>query len=317
MSGPDIESRRIEPIFQLQTPLLFAHRGGALEVPECTPLAFAHAISEAGADVLELDVHLTKDGEIVVWHGPELDNVRIRGESDRPAERPGDRRMIYHYNWPELEKKAWVADPDIFKEAPETMDLSQVRQTDDRCLMRLGDFLRRFPTMPLNIDIKKSFTRKIHTASGQVRSLEENVRAFYDILAEDAKTREAQIVVASFSRRIIRLFRSMNRKNFPTALSEMEIILGRQYGDMTNRAFETAYIRFLSGRRTIERVRRAGGSTFVFLTGLLFFPALDREPPAENLIFEILDRGVDGIMTDRPTPVRAIIDKWIRQRSGI
>jgi glycerophosphoryl diester phosphodiesterase len=41
------------------------------------------------------------------------------------------------------------------------------------------------------------------------------------------------------------------------------------------------------------------------------FPALDEHEPSERDIFEILDRGVDGIMTDRPKSVRDIMDRWI------
>jgi glycerophosphoryl diester phosphodiesterase len=56
---------RREPIFGLPTPLLFAHRGGVREAPESTVKGFTHAL-EARADVLELDVQLTKDGAFVV-----------------------------------------------------------------------------------------------------------------------------------------------------------------------------------------------------------------------------------------------------------
>lgn len=58
----------IDPIFGLERPVLFAHRGGAGEVPENTEEAFRHAV-ENGSDVLELDIQLTRDGEIVVWYG--------------------------------------------------------------------------------------------------------------------------------------------------------------------------------------------------------------------------------------------------------
>ena len=92
-----IEYFRKDPIFKLETPLLFAHRGGAREMPESTVKGFTHALETAKTDVLELDVQLTKDGEFVVWHGPELNNVRIECESDRPIERPRDRKKIYHF----------------------------------------------------------------------------------------------------------------------------------------------------------------------------------------------------------------------------
>jgi glycerophosphoryl diester phosphodiesterase len=50
-------------------PLLYAHRGAPLEQPENTLESFACALA-AGADVLELDVHMTRDGHIVVSHDP-------------------------------------------------------------------------------------------------------------------------------------------------------------------------------------------------------------------------------------------------------
>lgn len=51
-----------------------AHRGGALLWPENSLRAFRKAV-ELGADYLEFDVHLTKDGEPVVIHDPTLDRT--------------------------------------------------------------------------------------------------------------------------------------------------------------------------------------------------------------------------------------------------
>jgi glycerophosphoryl diester phosphodiesterase len=51
--------------------LLAAHRGGALLWPENSLLAFRNAIA-LGADFIEFDVHLSKDGEAVVIHDPTL-----------------------------------------------------------------------------------------------------------------------------------------------------------------------------------------------------------------------------------------------------
>ncbi|MBI2555390.1 MAG: glycerophosphodiester phosphodiesterase family protein [Candidatus Rokubacteria bacterium] len=54
--------------------LLAAHRGGAQLWPENSLLAFRNAIA-LGADFLEFDVHLSKDGEVVVIHDPTLDRT--------------------------------------------------------------------------------------------------------------------------------------------------------------------------------------------------------------------------------------------------
>ena len=57
-----------------------AHRGAsAANPPGNTIAAFAEAVAQ-GADWVELDVHLTADGEIVVHHDPVLADGRVLGE---------------------------------------------------------------------------------------------------------------------------------------------------------------------------------------------------------------------------------------------
>ena len=55
-------------------PLFAAHRGGALLWPENSLLAFGNALA-LRADYLELDVHLSRDGEVMVIHDPTLDRT--------------------------------------------------------------------------------------------------------------------------------------------------------------------------------------------------------------------------------------------------
>ena len=54
--------------------LIQAHRGVSAYYPENTLEAFSKAI-EIGADAIELDVHLTKDGEMVVAHDTGIERV--------------------------------------------------------------------------------------------------------------------------------------------------------------------------------------------------------------------------------------------------
>ncbi len=55
-------------------PLVIAHRGDAAAAPENTLAAFAAAI-DAGADGIELDVHPSRDGALVVHHDYYLDRT--------------------------------------------------------------------------------------------------------------------------------------------------------------------------------------------------------------------------------------------------
>src|SRR5260221_6298603 len=62
---------------------IFAHRGAWKEHPENTLAAFRRGV-ELGADALELDVHHTRDGVVVVSHDP--DGARVFGKPRRIAE---------------------------------------------------------------------------------------------------------------------------------------------------------------------------------------------------------------------------------------
>lgn len=67
----------MKPFLALPRPWLVAHRGGAGLWPENTLPAFDGAV-HLGAACLELDVRLTRDGQVVVFHDP--DTARIAGE---------------------------------------------------------------------------------------------------------------------------------------------------------------------------------------------------------------------------------------------
>ena len=53
---------------------IFAHRGASAYAPENTVEAFALAM-EQGADGIELDVQMTKDGQVVGIHDETIDRV--------------------------------------------------------------------------------------------------------------------------------------------------------------------------------------------------------------------------------------------------
>ena len=75
----------------LTRPYIVAHRGDSVNCPENTMPAFLKAIEE-GADFIELDVHETKDGVIVVTHDDGL--KRITGSSEK----------VHNLTYEELEK---------------------------------------------------------------------------------------------------------------------------------------------------------------------------------------------------------------------
>jgi glycerophosphoryl diester phosphodiesterase len=67
------------PFFASRRPLVFAHRGGSALAPENTMAAFDKGLA-LGADGLELDVRLSRDGVVVVHHDRLLDRTTsLRG----------------------------------------------------------------------------------------------------------------------------------------------------------------------------------------------------------------------------------------------
>ena len=63
MARPALDS----DFFDLPTPRVIAHRGASGQYPENTLVAF-RAAADAGAPYFELDVHMTRDGVVVVSH---------------------------------------------------------------------------------------------------------------------------------------------------------------------------------------------------------------------------------------------------------
>jgi glycerophosphoryl diester phosphodiesterase len=290
----------------IYAPLLFAHRGGVWETPESTLRGFRYALEEAGADVLELDVQLTRDGRFVVWHGPELKNVFIIGVDPDPNKRPPGRRCIYEFDWCELNGKAWVADPC-------SKDLTEVLRSPDRGLLLLKDFLEIFKPAPLNIEMKGSFKMALGGRIG----LAENVTAFRNLLMDAGY--QQNVVVASADYDIIDAFRAINNDRFPTNLSffeQVKLWVSQPKKSKKKRALETSYIKPFSGSGMIHKMRQLNWPTYVFITRFGPIKALDC-PVCERSIREILDRGVDGIMTDRPKAIREIMHQWLKQHPDI
>ncbi len=63
-------------------PQVIAHRGASGHAYESSPSAFRRAV-ELGADAVELDIHATADGTLLVHHDPEVRGVGVIGELPR------------------------------------------------------------------------------------------------------------------------------------------------------------------------------------------------------------------------------------------
>ena len=127
-------------------PLVYAHRGGAALRPENTIEAFDHGLS-FGADGLEFDVHLSKDGVVVVHHDATLE--RTTSGHGRVADHTAEElaRLDAGY-WFTAETPA--AASGVTADAGEAFSY---RGRDVR-IPTLRDLLRRYPDTGLLVELK-------------------------------------------------------------------------------------------------------------------------------------------------------------------
>lgn len=99
---PTLLHRRPGRPYLAGAPLLFAHRGGARLAPENTLFSFRRAVERWRADVLEMDVRATADGEVVVIHDPTVDRTCDGSGAVRELRWDELRRMDAGYRFRDL-----------------------------------------------------------------------------------------------------------------------------------------------------------------------------------------------------------------------
>lgn len=109
--------------FDGQAPRVLAHRGFSEGHAENTLGAFRAALA-VGADVLETDVHLSKDGQVIVAHDPDLSRVAGRAGlvSDHTAAQLASMDLGFGEGFPTL-----VSVVEAFPEAKFNIDLKEAR----------------------------------------------------------------------------------------------------------------------------------------------------------------------------------------------
>lgn len=154
-------------------PLNFAHRGASFEAPENTLAAFLLA-AELGADGIELDVQLSKDGETAVIHEFSL---------EASTDGHGLVRERTMAELQELDAGSWF-DP-VFA--------GQQIPTLQEVVEAVGQ------QMLLNIELKTASLQDSHLAKAVVRIIEENHLS-------------DRVVVSSFNHLVLRTVRKLNPK---------------------------------------------------------------------------------------------------------
>jgi glycerophosphoryl diester phosphodiesterase len=264
----------MKPYLALRRPWLIAHRGGSKLAPENTLPAFDLA-ARLGADAFELDVHLTADGEVVIFHDDETS--RLTGQPGTIEERtiPEVRGLDAGFGF--------------------TQDggLSHPWRGRGVAPPTLRSVLERYPRMRMNVEAKspdpalgEALVRVVREAGAIERvcigaaqdEQGERIRALLPeachFLPEGAATCH---VMAS---------RAEGATGCPG---------GWDVADLPHRMEGTDIV--VVDRRTVEYLHEQGMAVFVW--------TVDEEADMRDL----LQSGVDGVMTDRPDVLARVLGR--------
>ena len=264
--------------------LNYAHQGGAREGPSSTMHAMRRAVA-AGAHAIELDVHATADRQLVVCHDATVD--RTTDGSGRIATLTWDEvRRLDNAYW-------WAPDRVVDHEAPEGDHVLRGRAPDDPELRiaLLREVLEAFPSTFLNLDIKET-----------APDVEPYEGLLADLLREFERVDD--VIVASFSDAAVTAFStaahgiSTAAATNATAAFYFAVIQGDAPPSMTQHALQVPPA---FGGVTVVDDRFVAAAHAHDLAVHVW--TIDEAAEMESL----LDVGVDGIMTDRPTILAKVL----------
>ncbi len=267
----------------------FAHQGGSFEGPSSTLWAIERALA-TGATAIELDVHATKDRQIVVCHDESVDRTtNSRGEI-KDFTLAQIREMDNAY-W-------WIEGDAVTPDRPADEYQLRGRAPADRSLgiATLEEIAVAFPGVPLNLDIKRTAPE---------------VEPYEQLLADELRRlgRTNSVIVASFSDAAIQAFRAIAPEVLTSAataetasfyfatrdhlaLPELPICafqVPASFGDIT--VVDEAFVAAAHG---------AGIAVHVWTIN-------DVDEMAR-----LVELNIDGIITDTPTPlVRLLKDRGL------
>lgn len=264
--------------------IAYAHQGGAWEAPSSTLYAIRAAL-DAGATAIELDVHATADGHLVVCHDPTVDRTTdSTGEiADLTLEQV---RLLDNAYW-------WAPGADVSPGLEPDRYPFRGRAPEDRRfrIALLEEVLEEFPGVVLNLDIKrtapvvapyeealalllKRFGRKDDVI---VASFLDSATEAFSTFAPDIPTAAGTVAVAGF-------YQAVRAGERPAPLDHVALQVPASYGELT-----------LVDEQFVEVAHHEGLAVHVW--------TIEEEDEMERLCA----LGVDGIITDRPTALVGVL----------
>ena len=266
--------------------IAYAHQGGAWEAPSSTLYAIERALG-AGATGIELDVHATADGRMVVCHDPTVD--RTTDGSGLIADLPLEEvRALDNAYW-------WAPGADVSPGLPPERYPFRGRAPADRRfgVALLEEVLDAFPGVLLNLDIKQtapvvrpyeqdlaSLLRRFGRADDVI------VASFLDTATDTFSTFAPEIPTSAGTLAVAAFYQAVQAGETPAPLRHVALQVPARYGELT-----------LVDGRFVEVAHDQGLAVHVW--------TVEEEEEMESLC----RLGVDGIITDRPTALADVLQR--------
>jgi glycerophosphoryl diester phosphodiesterase len=272
-----LNAQCIVPFFGTSRPRVFAHRGGCALGPENTIAAFDLGLA-AGADGLEMDVHLSSDGVVVVCHDDTLD--RTTDSSGSVAARTA----------------AELARVDAGLRFTDSAGGHPFRHQGIG-IPALREVLHRYPAVPIIVEMKVNHPDMGKAVAAEVEAAGARDRvcaAGEGLLAVRAARHALPGMASSACRREVRLALYRSWAGWPVRRPE--------YGGY--QVPETAGSTRIVTPRFVRHAREAGLEVQVW--------TVDEEADMERL----LTWGVNGLISNRPDLAVAVRNRLSAGQSG-
>jgi glycerophosphoryl diester phosphodiesterase len=266
--------------------IAYAHQGGAWEGPSSTLYAIRSAL-DAGATAIELDVHATADGKLVVCHDPTVD--RTTNGAGNIAELSWERlRTLDNAYW-------WAPGADVSPGLEPDRYPYRGRAPEDRRfrIALLEEVLDAFPGVVLNLDIKQTAPAVVPYEQALAALLRRFSRAddvivasFLDVATDAFSTFAPEIPTSAGTLAVAGFFQAVQARETPAPMRHVALQVPARYGELT-----------LVDRRFVDVAHEEGLAVHVW--------TIEEEPEMEALCA----LGVDGIITDRPTALATVLDR--------
>jgi len=290
------------PWIQKRAPLNIAHQGGEDEFPSNTLYAFRKAV-RAGADMLELDIGVTKDGKVIVMHDTTVDG-KTNGHGTVASKTLAQIRRLDAAYWFAPAKDDHYGH-DHPTSAYRLRGIATGRRpapkgftaTDFR-VPTLSEVMRAFPHTPINVEIKG------RTPKEDLSEYLQNANVLARLLKH---TRRRDLIVVSFKQEAVERFHKLAPRidTAPGIGGFADWLTGKSPGAGVV-AFQVpityAFGSTLLDITTAESVARAHTEGYAWQN---WFG--DGDPDAPATWRKLIDMCVDGTMTSHPRAYEKVL----------